>query len=59
MAKNIYMQKNPFGGEVYLDENDHIIGYGTKDSSGKEIYMDKDFRYMGEEEESFRRGGIG
>ena len=48
MAKNIYMQKNPFGGEVYLDENDHIIGYGTKDSSGKEIYLDKDLRYMGE-----------
>ena len=50
MAKNVYIQKNPFGGEVYLDENDHIIGYGKKDSDGKEVFLDKDLRYVGEKQ---------
>ena len=37
MPKMIHKQKNPFGGEVYLDENFNVLGYGHKDSLGREV----------------------
>ncbi len=48
MPKIIHKQKNPFGGTTYLDENFHVIGYGHKDSLGREVLLDKDLRYAGE-----------
>ena len=48
MPKMIHKQKNPFGGEVYTDENFNVIGYGRKDSLGMEVLLEKDFRYVGE-----------
>ena len=52
MSKTIYRQKNPFGGEVFLDENNHVIGYGRRDSNGKEIFLDKDLCYVGGKEKN-------
>lgn len=48
LPKVIYKQKNPLGGDVYTDENNNIIGYGHKDARGNGVFLDKDFRYVGE-----------
>lgn len=46
--KYIRKQKSPFGGEIYTDENFHVVGYGRKNSFGQDVLLDKDFRYAGE-----------
>ena len=52
MPKVLYKQKNPFGGDVYTDENSNIIGYGHRDAQGKGVFLDKDFRYVGAKEKN-------
>ena len=46
--KVIHKQKNPFGGEIYTDENFRVVGYGRKNIFGGDTLLDKDFRYSGE-----------
>lgn len=48
MPKVIYKQKTPLGGDVYTDENNNIIGYGHRDARGNRVFLDKDYRYVGE-----------
>ena len=47
MAKIVHKQKSPLGGDVYLDGNFRVIGYGQKGPFGEEVFLDKDGRYAG------------
>ena len=54
MPKIVHKQKNPFGGDVYLDENYRVVGYSQKGLFGEEVYLDKDFNVSG-----YARKGLG
>ena len=47
MPKIVHKQKNPFGGDVYLDENYRVVGYSQKGLFGEEVILDKDLKVAG------------
>ena len=55
VPKIAHEEKIPFGGEVFKDKNNNIIGYGLKDSGGKEVFLDRNFRYAGEKQKDLLR----
>ena len=57
MSKIVRKQKNLFGGNIYLDENFRVIGYGQKGPFGEEVLLDNNFRYAGSKQKGRLRGG--
>lgn len=55
VPKIAHEEKIPFGGEVFKDKNNNIIGYGLRDSGGKEVFLDSNFQYAGEKQKDLFR----